>query len=835
MIKLFRAALLASLALGAPAEAKLVPSGFNRLSDLLRFVPAATGPAKTFATAQNYFPKTNVTVSGAETRAEYWQHVIPAAATDVIPTYDNWINIGNSGTTPGATLTIVDAALLCPNGTTVVPVTKGGAASWTLADGAADVEADPIPATACGYSNGQFPAGATFWFADRKSSSTGTFATVAAYSGDVAGQQVLVYAAASTTTSTSAAALAAGGFTTSGTAPTTRTADGTRPVFLGHLAGATPHVYVALGDSITEGATEQNGAGVASPASGPYGRGWFQRALRQLQAPGANFAVFGTPTTLGSTNPSIQAMLGYGNRGLIFYGTNDIGTSGGAGSADAPTIESRLQQRLAQVRASGIQIVGGVKLLARTDSTNFYTTESGQTPSTSPFTGWAAGGVADQVNSALSGLGFSYVIPMASVRGSTDRVWPAHAVFSASNPYWTGDGTHPKGIGYEAMAQEAAPYMSGDAAPAGPSLGTLTISPTTGTAAAAYSGTIGGKSTGSTLSAPGACSDSSQPSVSGTTFTDTFTGTGNITCPVVETLAGAVNSPRTTSLAFTVAAPPTLGALTLSPTTATTGAAYSGTISGATASSTVSATSSDGTSLTVGGSGASRTLSGTFGTAGSPTITMVETLAGATGSPKSSTATVSVITPVTGATWDSTFNTYVTYSANNKTVTNPSATGSRSMRSNTTRTSGKTYFEVAIAGAAPAAVGFSDVTANATGGGTSGTNRFGWFGATAYYSGGNQSMGGALAVGDVIQIAVDLDTHLYWIRRNGTGNWNNTAGADPVGETGGLALPAELSTIYAYGNFSATSGEALTLHAAAGEDSYAAPSGYGAWPNAQGN
>ncbi len=75
--------------------------------------------------------------------------------------------------------------------------------------------------------------------------------------------------------------------------------------------------------------------------------------------------------------------------------------------------------------------------------------------------------------------------------------------------------------------------------------------------------------------------------------------------------------------------PPTLGTLALSSTTATAGVPYSGTISGNTAGSTITAASSDGTTLTVVGT----TVSGTFAGPGTPTVTLTETLAGATNTP----------------------------------------------------------------------------------------------------------------------------------------------------------------------------------------------------------
>jgi hypothetical protein len=97
--------------------------------------------------------------------------------------------------------------------------------------------------------------------------------------------------------------------------------------------------------------------------------------------------------------------------------------------------------------------------------------------------------------------------------------------------------------------------------------------------------------------------------------------------------------PKTTALG-PVAPPPAvvLSALSLSNTAATVGTAFSATIQGRTSGSTISATSSDGTALAVSGS----TVSGMFGAAGTPTISLVETLSGATGSPKTTTVQVQV-------------------------------------------------------------------------------------------------------------------------------------------------------------------------------------------------
>lgn len=85
-----------------------------------------------------------------------------------------------------------------------------------------------------------------------------------------------------------------------------------------------------------------------------------------------------------------------------------------------------------------------------------------------------------------------------------------------------------------------------------------------------------------------------------------------------------------------------LDILDVSPKTATEDAAWSGTVTGTTAGSTLTATSSDSTELTVSGTGTTRTVGGTFSTGGSKTITLTETLAAASNSPRVTTLIVAV-------------------------------------------------------------------------------------------------------------------------------------------------------------------------------------------------
>jgi hypothetical protein len=77
-----------------------------------------------------------------------------------------------------------------------------------------------------------------------------------------------------------------------------------------------------------------------------------------------------------------------------------------------------------------------------------------------------------------------------------------------------------------------------------------------------------------------------------------------------------------------------LDPLTATPKTVVHAVAWSGTVTGTTTGSTLTATSSDATTLTVTGTGGTRTVSGTFAAAGVPTVTLTETLTGASNTPR---------------------------------------------------------------------------------------------------------------------------------------------------------------------------------------------------------
>ncbi len=140
---------------------------------------------------------------------------------------------------------------------------------------------------------------------------------------------------------------------------------------------------------------------------------------------------------------------------------------------------------------------------------------------------------------------------------------------------------------------------------------------------------------------------------------------------------------------------------------------------------------------------------------------------------------------------------------------------------------GKRYFECQLG---PNALGVGIATAGLTAlsGGGFGTGRSFWSGGTLFHSGGTVGMGGALAEGDLVQIAVDVPAKLVWVRRNGDGDWNNTPGADPAAGTGGRDISGMTGNLYAYAGLNNDATASVTLHGSANRWAYAAPNGFAA-------
>jgi hypothetical protein len=175
------------------------------------------------------------------------------------------------------------------------------------------------------------------------------------------------------------------------------------------------------------------------------------------------------------------------------------------------------------------------------------------------------------------------------------------------------------------------------AAPVNTVLPTISGQPAQGQVLTASLGAWAGNPT-PTYSYQWQAADISIAGATASTFTPTASEVGKA-LTVIVTATNSVSSASAISAPTNpVAAAVTLSALTLSTLSATASSLYSATISGKSTGSTVTATSSDGTILTVVGA----SVTGTFSASGSKTITLVETLSGAVGSPKTTTLTVTV-------------------------------------------------------------------------------------------------------------------------------------------------------------------------------------------------
>lgn len=195
----------------------------------------------------------------------------------------------------------------------------------------------------------------------------------------------------------------------------------------------------------------------------------------------------------------------------------------------------------------------------------------------------------------------------------------------------------------------------GTTSPVGPTLQALSLSSTTATIGQAFSATISGRTAGSTLSLSGA--GAAGLSISGTTVSGTLTAAGSV--DLVETLAGATNSPRTTSGAATVSAaattvtlvnllpnrqPQTVSSYTLSFVAGQAAGTQFQKLWRRTSGSTLSLSPNDGkVAISDDGTNAYLVIGGNAATAGVLTYTLTESHPRATNSGGALSASISVL------------------------------------------------------------------------------------------------------------------------------------------------------------------------------------------------
>jgi hypothetical protein len=186
---------------------------------------------------------------------------------------------------------------------------------------------------------------------------------------------------------------------------------------------------------------------------------------------------------------------------------------------------------------------------------------------TNRFTVYAAGTITTPLTvSSVAVSGSSITLNLAADPGDAqalDVYWlrhpdPSGTTAAANMIYdtYTADGLS---VGRQLQPTLAAPVAVAASVGGTPSLNALTVSPSSATIGTPYSGTISGLTSGSSIALTGA--GAAGLSIAGAVITGTPTTAGAVN--IVETLAGATGSPRTSSGVVTVSA---AGAVTFSDT-----------------------------------------------------------------------------------------------------------------------------------------------------------------------------------------------------------------------------------------------------------------------------
>jgi hypothetical protein len=171
----------------------------------------------------------------------------------------------------------------------------------------------------------------------------------------------------------------------------------------------------------------------------------------------------------------------------------------------------------------------------------------------------------------------------------------------------------------------------------------------------------------------------------------------------------------------------------------------------------------------------------------------------------------------------------------------------RSVRSTTSKSSGKVYFEIKITnnpGGESTWMG-GIMTANANlvgypGSDTNGVGAYPWYGGGGliyYNSSGNAAANlntGPGSMGKTVGIAFDIDSRLFWGTVDGT-HWNNTGTDNPATGSGGFSVTPTGPFFIGWGGGFNTDGDSqATIQPDAASFAFAVPSGFAAWDPAAG-
>lgn len=174
----------------------------------------------------------------------------------------------------------------------------------------------------------------------------------------------------------------------------------------------------------------------------------------------------------------------------------------------------------------------------------------------------------------------------------------------------------------------------------------------------------------------------------------------------------------------------------------------------------------------------------------------------------------------------------ITLSNGNLTATGGAASSFQSIRSQTSRSTGKYYWEWTVGqkGINNGVAGFLNSTASLATYIGADANGIGLVtNGQVVQSASFTSYLSTIANGDVCGLAIDLDAHLLWVR-DGAGNWNGSGTANPATGSGGISLPSGLNSGSVFAGISVfNSSDFSTANFGGSAFSQTVPAGFSAW------
>ncbi|MEQ7920260.1 hypothetical protein ABQX22_13780 [Xanthomonas sp. WHRI 1810A] len=296
-----------------------------------------------------------------------------------------------------------------------------GSRSYVIADGAADVNADEVPASAFGLD--EIP-GASIVTAKLLILYDGPAGVPYSNRNPAEGQGTAMYRFKPGDGTNGTTAMSdvdvPGAFTWTGTEPVSRSG-GYYPFILARHKSKKATALMAIGTSITSNFND--------PANVFAGPAWFQRGIKMFKVrPGAfNFAIAGSTTQAGKGEPRIQAYYKYCTGAVLEHPTNDFLNPSALTAAMG---KARVDGRRDELVEGGIPADKIALVLPIAYTSGDYTTEAGQTP----HAGWGAGEVVQQYKAlAMADPSYGLKLDRWSLLGEDGLVF---------KPGYTVDGLH---------------------------------------------------------------------------------------------------------------------------------------------------------------------------------------------------------------------------------------------------------------------------------------------------------------------------------------------------------------------------------------------------------